>query len=65
MFYDVSTLFMWYNMGEVCYSQIGAYGFEEQREKERFTVVCPSSRQNPKIGSLSTRVFETRTATGS
>ena len=31
---------MLYNMGEVCYNQIGTYGFEAKREKERFTVVC-------------------------
>ena len=28
-------------MGEVCYNQIGTYGLEAEREKERFTVVCP------------------------
>ena len=50
MFHDVSTFFKLYNMGEVCYNQIGTYGFEGEREKERFTVVCPRCRQNLKIG---------------
>ena len=27
---------MLYNMGEVCYNQIGLYGFEAKREKEKF-----------------------------
>ena len=43
---------MLYNMSEVCYNQIGTYGFEAKREKERFTVVCSRCRQNPKIGHL-------------
>ena len=34
MFHDVSTLFKLYNMGAVCYNQIGTYGFEANREKE-------------------------------
>ena len=46
MFHDVSTFFILYNMGEVCYNQIGTYGFEAKREKERFTAVCPRCRQN-------------------
>ena len=35
----VSILFMLYNIDEVCYNQIGTYGFEARREKERFIVV--------------------------
>ena len=31
-------------------NQIGTYGFEAKREKERFTIVCPRCRQNPIIG---------------
>ena len=53
---------MLYIMGEVCYNQIGTYGFEAKREKERFTVVCPRCRQNLKIGHfalLFCRVRET------
>ena len=53
MFHDVSILFMLYNMDELCCNQIGMYGFEALREKERFTVVCPCCRQNPEIGQFS------------
>ena len=52
MFHDVSTLLKLYNMGEVCYKQIGTYGFEGKREKERFTVVCPRCRQKPENWSF-------------
>ena len=50
MFHDVSILFMLHNMDELCCNQIGMYGFEAKREKEKFTVVCPRCRQNPEIG---------------
>ena len=52
MFRDISILFTLYSMGEVSYNQIGTYGFEVQREKERFTVVCPRCRQNLKNWSF-------------
>ena len=42
MFHDVSILFMLYNMGEVSFNEIGTYGFEAKKAKERFTVVCLS-----------------------
>ena len=35
MFHDVFILFMLYDIGEVCYNQIGTYGFEAKREKKR------------------------------
>ena len=36
-------------MGEVSYNWIGTDGFEVKSETERFTVVCPRSRQNLKF----------------
>ena len=50
MFHDIFILSVLYNMGEVCYNQIGTYGFDSRREKERFTVVCPRCHENLKIG---------------
>ena len=44
--FTMSTLFMLYDIGKVCFNQIGTYGFEAKREKERFIVVCPSFHQN-------------------
>ena len=37
------------DVGEVSYNQIGKYGFEVKREKERFKEECPRGRQNLKI----------------
>ena len=42
---------MLYNMGEVCYNQIGTYGFEAKREKERFTIE-PLMSFSPRFNSL-------------
>ena len=39
-------------MSEVSYNWIGKDGFEVKSETERFTVVCPRSRQNLKIGNF-------------
>ena len=46
------------NKGEVCHNQIGTYGFEAKREKERFTVVC--RRQNLKVGHFTLLFWQVR-----
>ena len=52
-------------MGELSCILMGTNGFKVKIENERFIVLCSRGRQNVKLGNFSTRVFETRTATGS